>query len=136
MQSQVLVRTTRKVEALDITDIVLAHELPDGIIMASLPHTTAALLISEADTDLLLDFEKVASGWAIGYEPFRHHKNNNPNAGAHMLSAFAGSQVLIPVEGGRAQLGRFQRLVLLELDGPKDRFVQLRALGTVSVVGP
>jgi secondary thiamine-phosphate synthase enzyme len=136
MQSQVVVRTSRRIEALDLTDIVLAQELLDGLVLVSLPHTTAALLLSEADADLLVDLEKVASGWATGFEPFRHHKNDNPNAAAHLLSALAGSQVIILVEGGKAQLGQFQRLVLLELDGPKERHVRLHALGSASVVQP
>lgn len=123
-----MVQTSRTIEAIDITEHLHRSALVDGILLASLPHTTAALLLSEADEDLLADLEKVATTWPLQYEPFRHHKNDNPNAAAHLLSALAGSQVLIPVQGGRAQLGRYQRLVLLELDGPKERNVHLYSL--------
>jgi secondary thiamine-phosphate synthase enzyme len=134
MRTEIVVRTIRHVEAIDITELLFGHDMPDGVVLASLPHTTAALVISEADAELLLDFERVASTWALSLEPFQHHKNDNPNAAAHIFSAFVGSQVLLYVENGKPELGRFQRLVLLELDGPKERQVQFRSVSAVRAV--
>jgi secondary thiamine-phosphate synthase enzyme len=132
--TSITVRTSRPIEALDITNVVLNQELPQGVILVSVPHTTAALMLSEAEDDLLLDLEKVAATWAPRYEPFRHCKNNNPNAAAHLLSAIIGSQVLVVADEGRARLGPYQRLVLLELDGPKERQIYLQRV--TSSVGP
>jgi secondary thiamine-phosphate synthase enzyme len=135
MGMEIVVATTRRVEAIDLTDLLFERDLPDGVLLASLPHTTAALVISEADAELLSDFERVASTWALSLEPFQHHKNDNPNAAAHIFSAFAGSQVLFYVEDGKPQLGKFQRLVLLELDGPKERQVHVRSVSAGGAVG-
>jgi thiamine phosphate synthase YjbQ (UPF0047 family) len=40
-----------------------------------------------------------------------------------------GSSHAIPVEAGEPALGRWQRLLLLELDEPKQRTVSLRVYG-------
>lgn len=113
--------------------------MADGLMVALLHHTTAALLLSEADEDLLADLEQVAFGWASRFGPFRHRKNDNPNAAAHLLSALAGTQVILPVSEGHVVFGSYQRLVLLELDGPKERTILLRdgmgASGQRPVVG-
>lgn len=123
------VRSKRPIQAIDVTDLVLSGPLPDGIALATVPHTTAALMLSESDDELLEDLESVAGQWSSRYPPFRHQKNDNPNGPAHLFAAIAGSQVLIPCVAGEAQLGRYQRLVLVELDGPKERTVDLYTLG-------
>lgn len=133
-----MIQTTRPVQAVDITDQVIRNELelPDlGLLWAAVPHTTAALLISEVDADLLADLERFASTWLTPFEPFTHRKNDNPNAAAHLTSALAGTQLLLPVRDGKVSLGRYQRIVLLELDGPKDRTVELAPVAIAARVG-
>jgi secondary thiamine-phosphate synthase enzyme len=111
----------RSVQAMDVTDLVAGHSWPDGWLILSVPHTTAALIIGENDPEMLQDYEKVAVELPAPFEPFRHHRNDNPNAAAHVISSFAGTQLTIPVEDGRLVLGKWQRLIFIELDGPKSR---------------
>jgi secondary thiamine-phosphate synthase enzyme len=122
------VETPGKVAAIDVTESVRALRLPDGWIMASLPHTTAALVLSEADEELLADWEALGAGLLLPLEPFRHHKNDNPNANAHLLSSLVGNRLTLPVVGGQLELGHYQRIVLLELDGPRRRAIEVRTL--------
>jgi len=42
---------------------------------------------------------------------------------AHALSALVGPSVTVPVRGGRLALGEFQRIVLLEFEGPRTRAI-------------
>ena len=121
--------TTRAIEALDITGLVLTEHWPDGFLWIGCPHTTAAVLVGESDPDMLADYERVAAELFASFEPFRHHKNDNPNAAAHLISSFIGAQLVLPVAGGRPTLGTHQRIVFLELDGPKpNRTVRLLSL--------
>lgn len=122
------VESTRKVEAIDITDRLTARRLPDGLLLVSTSHTTAALIIGEADEGMLEDYERVARDLFASWEPFRHRRNDNPNAAAHLVSSIAGTQVLLPVKAGQVVLGTWQRVLLLELDGPKARRVDLTAI--------
>ena len=115
--------TERSIQALDVTDLVMAERWPDGWLIVSAPHTTAALVIGENDPEMLEDYERVAAGLPAPFEPFKHHRNDNPNAAAHIISSFAGTQVILPVEDGRVMLGTWQRLIFIELDGPKTRTI-------------
>lgn len=127
------VRTEARIQALDVTDLVTERAWPDGLLWLSCPHTTAALVIGEADEDMLRDYERLAGELFEPYQPFRHHKNDNPNAAAHLLSSIAGTQLLLPIHSGRLVLGTFQRIVFLELDGPKPRQVRLASIPILDI---
>ena len=122
------VTTERAVQALDVTGLVREGLSGTGIYLVSCPHTTAALLLMENDEDLLRDLERVAAQAGQGFGPLSHHKNNNPNGAAHLTSAALGTQVLLPVEDSAPALGAYQRIVFLELDGPRERRVEVRRL--------
>jgi secondary thiamine-phosphate synthase enzyme len=108
---------------MDVTDSITSQVWPDGYLLLSVPHTTAALILGENDPEMLQDYETVAVGLAAPFEPFKHHRNDNPNASAHVISSFAGTQLLLPVAEGRLVLGTWQRIIFIELDGPKTRQV-------------
>jgi secondary thiamine-phosphate synthase enzyme len=122
--------STRRIEAIDITDLVGDRRWPDGLLLLSVPHTTAALVLGEADPGMAADYERVAAQLFEPFEPFAHNRNDNPNAPAHLLSSVAGTQLLLRVDDERIQLGTFQRILLLELDGPKRRRLELTGVPT------
>jgi secondary thiamine-phosphate synthase enzyme len=126
--SGLIIETTRTVEAIDITDRLRERRVPDGLLLVATSHTTAALIIGEADEEMLEDYERVARDLFASWEPFRHHRNDNPNAAAHLVSSIAGTQLLLPVHDGALALGTWQRVLLLELDGPKSRRVDLTSI--------
>jgi secondary thiamine-phosphate synthase enzyme len=126
--------TTGPIQAIDVTDLVAAElraARSDGLALASCPHTTAALLLMESDEELLSDLEGLCARFAEERGPFRHHKNDNPNGAAHLLSAGFGTQLLLPVSAGDLTLGSYQRIVFLELDGPRERRIELRLLASL-----
>ena len=47
---------------------------------------------------------------------------------AHFLSALVGPGVHVPVRDGKLALGEFQRIVLLEFEGPRRREIEVRLL--------
>ena len=118
---EVLFATSRDVQAIDLTDLLGEVPMADGFVWLSTPHTTGALLVYESDPEMLEDLERVGRELFAPFEPFKHRKNDNPNAAAHLMSSFLGSQLVLPVRDGRPILGTFQRILFLELDGPRDR---------------
>ncbi len=122
--------TSRKLEAIDLTDRLGEVRLDDGFVWLSTPHTTGALILCESDPEMLEDLERVARDLLAPFEPFRHHKNDNPNAAAHLLSAMFGSQLVLPVRDGRVLLGTYQRILFLELDGPRERQLLVASIGS------
>lgn len=120
------IQTSQKTEVINLTETLLAlvQSVDEGIVLFSAPHTTVALVLCEDDDELRADLVKAAEHWLAGCRPFSHTRNNNPNAEAHIISAFAGTSVLLPIHAGRLALGTYQNVLLLEMDGPKRREVQ------------
>ena len=123
-------KTSRKIERLDITKQVekaartVGHEA--GALLVSTPHTTAAVTVGEAwDPDVTGDIERALEAWVPNVR-FDHGEGNSP---AHFLSEAIGNARLVPLEGGRPLLGRWQGVFLIELDGPRERTVRVAALG-------
>jgi secondary thiamine-phosphate synthase enzyme len=127
---EIEVVTGEPTQVIDVTDRVAEQVKPagEGIAFVYIPHTTAALVLSEDDEELRRDILRVAERWLEHCGPFEHRKKNNPNTVAHVLSAFAGTSLAIGVMDGKLELGRYQRILLLELDGPKNRTIRLRTL--------
>lgn len=121
------VATTGPFDVVDITQRVSDLVPPglDGLAFVQLPHTTAGLMLGPNDDGILRDYVRVAQRWLASCGPFEHIENNNPNAEAHILSAFGGTRLLLTATAGRLDIGRFQRILLLEWDGPQRRTVQV-----------
>jgi secondary thiamine-phosphate synthase enzyme len=124
------VKTGKKIERHDITDRVeeAAKKLgvSSGALLVSVPHTTAAITIGENyDPDVTTDLERAWAKWVPDVR-FDHDEGNSP---AHFLSEAIGTSRLVPLAEGKPKLGRWQGIFLIELDGPRDRTVEVTALG-------
>jgi secondary thiamine-phosphate synthase enzyme len=124
------ITTEEKMQVVDVTDRIaeLVIETEGGIAFVSIPHTTAALLLSEDDEALRRDIIRIAQRWLQDCGSFEHIKKNNPNTVAHVLSSFAGTSLSIGISKGKLDLGTYQRILFLELDGPKTRKIRCRTL--------
>jgi secondary thiamine-phosphate synthase enzyme len=122
----ITVTTTQKAEIINVTALLALQVagIEQGIAVISLPHTSAALIVCEDDDDLRADIVRAAQELFAPLRPFRHIRKNNPNAEAHLISAFAGTSLALGVSQGTLQLGTYQNVLLLELDGPKTRELQ------------
>lgn len=129
MSSEFRLRTSRKIERRDITEQVARAAsslgVSSGALLVSVPHTTAAITLGENwDTDVTSDVERALAAW-VPHVRFDHSEGNSP---AHFLSEAIGASRLVPVEGGKPELGRWQGVFLIELDGPRERTVRVTAL--------
>jgi secondary thiamine-phosphate synthase enzyme len=124
------VATTRRSQAIDITHRFDDRSWPDGLLLVSVEHTTAAIFLGESGSEMFEDYERVAARLVSGYGPFQHETWNPGNAQAHVLSSFLGTQLLLPISGGRLDLGTWQRVIFLELDGPRRRSIAVASLAT------
>ncbi len=121
---RITVKTQQKRQVIDITaqvnEIIQKSRLEeDGVCFVHVLHTTAALTTADLDpgTDLdMLDFFA-----AITPKLNYRHPHNPEHAPDHILSAMLGTGVSAPVERGALVLGGWQRIILVELDGPRER---------------
>lgn len=129
MSTEFRVRTSRKIERRDITEEVSRAAakmgVASGALLVSVPHTTAAITLGENwDADVTSDVERALHAWVPDVR-FDHSEGNSP---AHLLSEVIGASRLVPLEDGRPELGRWQGVFLIELDGPRERTVRVAAL--------
>ena len=125
------VRTERATQLIEITRLVAdAVAGADGsAVLVYVPHTTAGVTINEnADPDVARDFEAALQRIVRDEWPWQHVEDGAPNGPAHIRAALMGTQVLVPLEAGRLQLGTWQGIFLVECDGPRTRNVLVSVL--------
>jgi secondary thiamine-phosphate synthase enzyme len=120
------VRTRKPQEMVDITervrDLVQQAGISEGICLVYVPHATAAVAINEnADPNVCEDILD-ALGGLIPEGKWRHDRIDN-NAAAHIKATILGPSEAVPIREGRLRLGTWQSLMLVELDGPRERTV-------------
>jgi secondary thiamine-phosphate synthase enzyme len=131
------VHTVKPLEFVDLTDRLasLACGISSGLLHVFTRHTTTGLLINEAEPLLLDDLTARLERWAPATDAYRHDDfsrrvvNVGPgeriNGHAHCRAALFRSSESVPVVGGALCLGRWQRVLLAEFDGPQTREVMV-----------
>ena len=120
------VRTTKKQEMVDITnrvaDLVKQSGVSEGICLVYVPHATAAVAVNEnADPNVCEDILDALAA-LVPQGKWRHDRIDD-NAAAHIKATILGPSETVPVRGGRLRLGTWQSVMLVELDGPRERTV-------------
>lgn len=122
--------TSRLKQIVDLTDQVEAvihkAKMQEGLCSIFVTHTTAALTTGEVgegtEQDLLDVVEQM-----IPPITFRH-AHDPSHAWSHMASSILGPSLVIPVSAGKLVLGTWQSVLLVELDGPRERQVYMTLL--------
>ena len=136
-------QTQAPIELLDITHRVAAVVRQfglEGFVQVFVRHTTAAVRIQEDEPLLLDDLRRFLASLApadadYGHNDFRvrtqhMHPDERPNGHSHCLQLLLGSSESVPISDGELLLGAWQRLFLVELDGPRpQREVLLQVVG-------
>jgi secondary thiamine-phosphate synthase enzyme len=132
---RLVVETREPIQFLDITDdvasVVREAGLREGVVTVFSRHTTAAVCIQEAEPLLLDDLRAFLERSAPAHAHYRHndfrvrtvhmHDDESPNGHAHCLQLMLGTSESVPVLDGELLLGTWQRVFLVELDGPRPR---------------
>jgi len=125
------VRTKKKREVLDITELVEDQLGKDGsasgICHLLVLHTTAAL--TTADLDPGTDLDMLDAFEAMIPKLRYRHPHNPAHVPDHILSTLIGTSLSLPFEKRKLLLGTWQRVVLIELDGPRERELVLSVSG-------
>lgn len=118
---QITIKTRKKREVLDVTETVesLLQKNQTGIVNLFILHTTAGL--TTADLDPGTDLDMLDAFEAMIPKLRYRHPHNPTHVPDHILSSLIGTSVTLPFEHGHLLLGTWQRIVLIELDGPRQR---------------
>ena len=121
------IETQSPKQVIDITGQVgrLLDGASGGICHLYLKHTTAGLTVMTWEAGVPEDIMDILQSLTPKLA-YRH--DSAAHVAAHFLSALVGPSVHVPVQAGRLALGQFQRVVLLEFEGPRKREIEMRLL--------
>lgn len=128
MITDLRIRTTAKRELIDLTalvaEVVTRAGVDEALCSVYVPHATAAIVVNENDdpnvcVDVLDALDRLVP------DGIWRHDRIDGNAAAHIQATILGPGETIPVRQGRLLLGRWQAIMLVELDGPRQRTIHV-----------
>jgi len=124
---QFSIQTTKKDEVIDISDdiegVLSQQNAKSGICTIFVQHTTACITTADLDPGTDLDLLDALRGTLPDIQ--YRHPHDPSHAPDHILSSIIGPSVTVPFENGQLQLGVWQRVILIELDGPRQRNISI-----------
>lgn len=130
--------TTERIELVDLTDTVMAFVrrsgVGEGLLSLWSMHTTCAVTINESQAALNADMKAFLEKMV---DRSQYYKHNDPahsdcdrqNADSHLRAMVLGHSVTMQVSGGELVVGRWQRVLCAELDGPRTRTIRAQVQG-------
>ena len=132
------IRTEGNQQFLDVTkqiqDVVARSGIRNGTLLINSLHTTIALFVNEFQSALLDDLGAVLQKLIPRRDGYRHddprHSDcDRSNAHAHLRATLLGRPIAVAVADAEILLGQYQSVILAELDGPRERKLQVQIVG-------
>lgn len=123
---KIILNTNKNFEIMDITSKINQEiDIESGIVNIFSKHSTSAIVVNENESGLLEDLELMLSDLVSDKYSWQHDRIDN-NAKSHLKSFLLSSSETIPISNGKLDLGTWQSVFFIELDGPrKNRTVNL-----------
>lgn len=137
----ITVATRKSFELFDISqqlrEAVKQSGINNGLAVITSQHTTTALTVNEYESRLLDDIETFFTRIAPPEAKYLHndlHLRDCPpdepeNAHAHLIAMLLGNSETLAVVNSSPQLGTYQSLLMVELDGPRQRNISIQLMG-------
>jgi len=135
------IASREKTEILDITPQLKSEislsKIMNGLVTVTSRHTTTALLVNEYASRLLDDIKSFFGKLVPADKKYLHndiHLRDCPpdepeNAHSHLIAMLLNNCEIIPLVDGKLMLGQWQSVMMVELDGPRNRTLQLQIIG-------
>ena len=128
--NSIKINTSKSFEIIDITakinDLI---DIDKGIISIFSKHSTSAIVVNENESGLLKDIEFILDEVITDKYSYSHDRIDN-NARSHLKSFLLSSSECLPIKNGKLDLGTWQSVFFVELDGPRSsRTITLTMVG-------
>ena len=137
------IQTREHLQFVDLTDLVTecirTHQVCNGLVNIQTNHTTAAIIVNEHEPLLLDDMKKLLErmapqDWEYQHDNFAIRTANlcpeeRTNGHSHCQAMLLGTSETLNILDGRIQLGQWQRIFFVELDGARERKVSIMIVG-------
>ena len=107
----------------DLTERVAAFTAGhgDGLVHVFAPHATAGLALMELGSGSEGDLLELLDRLMPRDDRYRHRHGSTGHGADHVLPVLVSPSLVLPVLGGRPQLGTWQSVVLVDLNGDNPR---------------
>ena len=120
-----------------LRDTVLQSGINNGFVTVTSQHTTTAISINENEQRLLDDVKTFLTRLIPPTDRYLHNdialrdcpEDEPENAHSHLAAMLLGSSEVIALADGVLVLGQYQSVMLYELDGPRQRKVNVQVYG-------
>jgi len=112
-----------------VESIVRKSGVKDGIVLVSAMHITAGVYVNDHEDGLIEDIDKWLEGLAPFREDYLHHRTGEDNGDSHLKAILVHHQVILPITGGKLDLGTWQRVFYAEFDGQRSKRVIVKVMG-------
>jgi secondary thiamine-phosphate synthase enzyme len=103
--------------------------IAEGMILVSAMHITAGVYVNDAESGLIEDIDEWLEKLAPFRKDYRHHRTGETNGDAHLKNLIVHHQVIVPVTGGKLDLGPWQQIYYAEFDGMRKKRVLIKVMG-------
>ena len=130
IQKSFKINASKNFEIIDITSAINdLIDVDNGIISIFSRHSTTAIVVNENESGLLSDFEFMLENLVQDKFTYEHDRIDN-NARSHLKSFLLSSSECLPIRNSRLDLGTWQSVFFVELDGPRsNRTLSLTIIG-------
>jgi secondary thiamine-phosphate synthase enzyme len=126
-------QTKQRRELVNITDsvskIVESSGIAEGMVLVSAMHITAGVFVNDHEPGLWEDIWQWLEHLAPRGPDYRHHQTGEDNGDAHLKSILVHHQVIVPITGGKLDLGPWQQIFYAEFDGQRKKRLVVKAMG-------
>ncbi|MGK3737093.1 MAG: thiamine phosphate synthase YjbQ (UPF0047 family), partial [Bacillariaceae sp.] len=152
---EIQVDTDHAMSVFDITpqieSIVAKSGCKEGTVTVLSKHSTVSVSINELEGRLVddirqfflnlapphlpylhndLDYRVGPEDWPGGDEAWREFRRTQPvNTHSHLIAMMLGTSESIPISGGEMKKGKYQSILMVDIDGPKSRGIAVQITG-------
>lgn len=120
-----------------IANAIKHSHVTEGFAIISSRHTTTAICINEYEQRLLEDLKVWLQKLAPEGDKYLHNDiqqrdcppDEPENAHSHLMAMLLGTSETIPVTSRKLAIGQYQAVLLVDLDGPRERTVNIQVIG-------
>ncbi|MDH5178954.1 MAG: secondary thiamine-phosphate synthase enzyme YjbQ [Gammaproteobacteria bacterium] len=121
----------------DIKQMIVASGINNGFVTVTSQHTTTAVTINENESRLIEDVKLFLTKLVPPQDRYLHNDialrdcppDEPENAHSHLAAMLLGGSEVFSLLDGKPVLGQYQSVMLIELDGPRRRKVNIQIIG-------
>jgi len=129
----------------DINEVIRNSKIDEGIVLVQAMHTTTGVIVNEDEPNALEDILAHLDKQAPYDDGYKHDdpslrkdcpEDEPKNCDAHIkVSCYSQSSLSWSVHGGKLEIGRYQRVLFQEFDGPCPRKHKTMRKYLVKIIG-